>query len=372
MNAAQKLQQFGTSVWYDNISREIIKNGELKRLISEWGVRGLTSNPTIFNQALAKGAAYDAQIEGLKSKKLTPDQVFTELALVDIGDAADLLRPVFDQSKGNDGFVSIEVSPLLARDTQGSVQEAIRLYERLNRPNIMIKVPGTKEGIPAIFALLEKGINVNITLLFSLENYLTVAKTYCDALRARSKAGQSIAQVRSVASFFVSRVDSAVDARLAEIIKETETKKPEVAEKAKGFLGRFAIANSRLVYKHFKEIFLGDAFKDLREKGAEVQRPLWASTGTKNPKYRDVVYCEQLVGQHTVNTMPHETLASFVDHGQVAETLSKDMQFVETAIGELKGMGVDVPGILEDLQVQGVQKFADSFRELNDTIAKKL
>ncbi len=369
MNPAQELYKYGTSVWYDNISREILDNGELKRLISEWGVRGLTSNPTIFNLAFAKGNAYDAQIKSLASRGLSTEQLFMELAVSDIGRAADLLLPIYNESGGNDGFVSIEVSPLLAADTKGSIEEGLRLFGQLKRPNIMIKIPGTKEGIPAVRALLIEGVNVNITLLFSLENYTVVAKTYCEALEERVKRGLPIDRIRSVASFFVSRVDTEIDKRLQKIIKDDNSR----AKAATSYLGKFGVANCRVVYERFKEIFEGNNFKALKEKGAVAQRPLWASTGVKNPSYRDVLYVEELIGPHTVNTMPHETLAAFVDHGKaVKETLHRDLAQAKSMAKELVELGVDVDGVLADLQVQGVKKFEESFVELNQTLKKKV
>lgn len=367
-NPAQQLVDYGTSVWYDNISRDILKSGELKRLVLEWGVRGLTSNPTIFDKAIGSGQAYDVQIASLKPKNPSPDQVFEELAIVDIAEAADLLLPVYKESGGIDGYVSIEVSPLLAADTNGTIEEGRRLFSKLNRPNIMIKVPGTPEGIPAVRALLEEGINVNITLLFSVENYHQVAVTYCDALRARMKKGNPIDNVHSVASFFVSRVDTSVDAQLDAMVKANAPQ----AEAAKALRGKFGIANSKLAYKLFQKIFTGPEFADLRAAGAKVQRPLWASTGTKDPAYRDVVYVEELIGPETVNTMPHATLQQFVDHGVCKETLTKSVDEAELCRQSLLDLGIDLDKIVKDLQVDGVKKFAESFRALNDTISKKL
>ena len=368
-NSAQQLVELGTSVWYDNISRDILENGEMKRLIAEWGVRGLTSNPTIFDKAISSSSLYDATIQKLKATHPTPDKIFEELAVQDIAAAADLLRPIFDSSDGVDGFVSIEVSPLLAANTEGTIQEGVRLYEKLARPKIMIKVPGTPDGIPAVFALLEKGINVNITLLFSVDNYVKVAQVYCDALRARVKKGLPVDKIRSVASFFVSRVDTAVDAKLDAIAQEND---PARAELARALRGQLGVANSRAAYKRFQEIFEGDAFADLRAKGAKPQRPLWASTGTKDPKYRDVVYVEELIGPETVNTMPHQTLAAFVEHGVAKSTITKDVATAVAVEGKLKGLGIDVDGILDFLQTDGVKKFSESFRALNESISKKL
>ncbi|MCL4134019.1 UNVERIFIED_CONTAM: hypothetical protein GTU68_065617 [Idotea baltica] len=355
-NPAQALHAAGQSVWYDNISRELIQSGELKRLVNEWGVRGLTSNPSIFDAALKEGDLYDLQIASLKGASITTSQVFEELALSDIGDAADLLKPIYDESNGEDGYCSIEVSPTLARDTKGTIVEGKRLYSRLERKNIMVKIPGTQEGLPAIRACLEAGININVTLLFSVENYIQVAQTYCEALSARLERGESISEIRSVASFFVSRVDVDIDSKL---------------EKAAG--GRFGIANSVLAYKAYQDIFESPKFDKLRKAGAAVQRPLWASTGTKNPEYRDVLYVEELIGADTVNTLPHKTLAAFVDHGKVKK--DSIMNGVEAA-AELReaitALGINIPESLEKLQDVGVDKFVASFDALHASLEAKL
>lgn len=354
-NPATELIKLGQSIWYDNISRELLDNGDLKRIISEWGVRGLTSNPTIFDKAISEGTFYDSSIEKLKGA--SSHEVFEALAVEDIGAAADLLAPLYEESNGDDGFVSIEVSPLLAADTKGSITEAKRLYQKLERPNVMIKIPGTPEGLPAVRALLEEGISVNITLLFSVGNYEEVAKTYIEALRARDAKGLAVDKVRSVASFFVSRVDAKVDAKLEELGN-------------KELQGKFGIANSRAAYHRFQELFAD--FGDLAAKGAKPQRPLWASTSTKNPEYRDVLYVEELIGDQTVNTVPHSTLEAFVDHGNVAETISKDIEESLAMQSKLEGLGVNVSQILDDLQTEGVKKFSDSFEQLNASIEKRL
>lgn len=368
-NPVIELLRYGQSVWYDNISRELLMNGELKRMIDEWGLRGLTSNPTIFDKAIS-GSFYDQTIAKLKN--LSPEKIFEKLAIEDIGQAADLLLPLYKESNGNDGFVSIEVSPLLARNTVGTIEEAVRIHQELSRPNVLVKVPGTKEGLPAIQALLEKGMNINITLLFSVENYIEVAKVYCEALRARIRQGLPIAQIRSVASFFVSRVDTSADNQLQNLITKEKEKNPAKAELAQSLLGRFGIANSKIAYKRFQEIFEGVSFSDLQPRNAAVQRPLWASTGTKNPAYRDVVYVEQLIGPHTVNTMPHETLVAFLDHGAVSETLVTDLKEAEVVPQRLLELGIDPKKIVDDLQVEGVKKFSDSYQALIKTISERV
>lgn len=367
-NAAQELHKLGTSIWYDNISRDILKNGELKRIIAEWGVRGLTSNPTIFEKAIAASNTYDSQIAQLKSGGGTADEVLEELAVADIAEAADLLLPIYQDSAGIDGYVSIEVSPLLAADTRGTIEEGLRLFEKLRRPNIMIKVPGTPAGIPAVFELLSRGVNVNITLLFSVENYVEVAQTYIKALRARVEKGLAVDKLASVASFFVSRVDSIIDKKLGELVAQGG----ERATQAATLKGKFGIANCQLAYEKYQEIFEGPDFADLRAKGAQVQRPLWASTGTKDPAYSDVIYVDRLIGPNTVNTMPHATLAAFADHGTLKQTLGEDASGAKRILSELEDLGINVSQALHDLQVEGVSKFAESFTTLNAAIAKKL
>ena len=371
-NPAHDLHKFGQSVWYDNISREILENGEVKRLINEWGVRGMTSNPTIFEQAISKGNAYDEQINVLRPQKLSTDRLFDELALQDIAAAADLLLPMYKESAGTDGFISIEVSPVLARDAKATIEEAVRLYDRLARPNVMVKIPGTPECMPAIRECLERGISINVTLLFSVENHIQVMNTYCEALRARVKKNQPIDRIRSVASFFVSRVDTIVDARLAEIIAENKTSNPSTAALAESLIGKFGIANCKLAYKAYQKIFETEQFDDLRKAGAAVQRPLWASTSTKNPKYRDTIYVEELIGPNTVNTMPHATLQALVDHGKPSETLTKNVDEAESIARQLTEIGVDLPALMLKLQEEGVKKFTDSFVSLNKTLETKV
>jgi len=365
---SKDIWNFRQSVWYDNISKSIIESGELKGLIDNYGVRGLTSNPTIFDNAISKTSAYDSLIAGSKGESI--DAIYEKIAVGDVGAAADLLRPVYDASGTEDGYASIEVSPLLAADTEGTIKEGLRLFEKLGRPNIMIKVPGTKEGIPAVRALLEKGVSVNITLLFSEANYVEVAKTYIAALKARAERGEEVKSIRSVASFFVSRVDSSIDKKLNEIISSsTDAGK---VEQAKMLLGKFGVANSKVAYKRYQELFEGAEFAPLKAKGAFVQRPLWASTGVKNPQYRDVLYVEELIGDNTVNTMPHDTLMAFADHGVAANTVTRGVAEAEQIEARLVALGIDVQGELTELQRDGVKKFSDSFKSLNETINKKL
>jgi len=362
-NPLSQLHPLGTSVWYDNISRELIESGGLQDLVAHYAVRGITSNPSIFEKAIGSGSAYDEQIASLRGASLSTDALFEEIAVKDIADAADVLKPLFEESEGEDGYVSIEVSPLLASDTEGTINEARRLYGRLERPNIMIKVPGTAEGVPAIRTLLEEGINVNITLLFSVENYVTVAETYVEALSARLAKKLPVDSIASVASFFVSRVDSLVDSKLEELASGDQ----EIL----ALRGQFGVANSRLAYKEFERIFNTEAAKKLAIVGAKVQRPLWASTSTKNPEYRDVLYVEELIGPHTVNTMPENTLKAFADHGEAEASVKRDLSAAEELPGKLQAAGIKLAEVFEQLQAEGVRKFAESFNSLNETLSKK-
>ncbi|HMO16605.1 MAG TPA: transaldolase [Oligoflexia bacterium] len=363
-NPSGAILEQGQSIWYDNISRELITSGSLSKMLSSYGVRGMTSNPSIFDAALKKGNSYDGQVASLANQGLSTQDLFNEIALQDIAWAADLLLPIYHESKTLDGYVSLEVSPLLARDAEGTIKEAEILNSRLNRPNVMIKIPGTKECLPAIKACLEMGININVTLLFSVDNYVSVAETYCEALRNRLKAGKPVRSVRSVASFFVSRVDTNVDAAIAVI----ENKEPRAGE----LKSKFGIANCKLAYEQFKRIFLGDSFSDLRAAGAFVQRPLWASTSTKSASLKDTIYVEELIGPDTVNTMPHVTLEATLDHGNIrGNTIEEGLSEAHQLKSQLVELGVDIPAILEELQVDGVKKFAESFDSLLSSVEAK-
>ncbi|MEI6043842.1 MAG: transaldolase [Chloroflexota bacterium] len=365
----QKLQEYGQSVWYDNISRDLINNGSFNKLI-EIGVVGLTSNPTIFEKAIGAGSAYDDQIRELVKGDKNAEEIFTELAIQDIRNVADLFRPIYEKTNGTDGFVSIEVSPLLAHDQEATLVEARRFYEILARPNIMIKVPATPEGVPAVEALIGEGINVNVTLIFSLQAYQDVARAYIRGLQKLAASGKKpLDRVASVASFFVSRVDVLVDDLLEKKIAATD----DAAEKAEleSLLGKSAIANSKLAYEKFKEIFSEAEFEELRQKNAHPQRVLWASTSTKNPKYRDILYAEELVGPETVDTMPPQTVDAFNDHGEVASTLDIGYQEAHQIIARLGKVGISIDQVTDQLLAEGVEKFADSFNQLLAGVEKK-
>lgn len=352
MNPLHELHALGQSIWLDAISREIIASGTLKRLIDQDALRGVTSNPSIFDQAISNSADYDARLQSLLGDGVRRDlkSLYEALAIDDIRDAADLLRPVFEHSQGSDGFVSIEVSPHLAHDTDGSVAEGRRLWQEVDRPNVMIKIPATDEGVRAIEALIAGGINVNATLMFSLQHYDGVALAYMNGLARCAQPDR----VASVASFFVSRVDTAVDALLERI----------VAAEARALRGRIAVANAKLAYDRFREYFHGEAFAALRARGARVQRPLWGSTGTKNKAYSDVLYVDELIGPETVNTLPMATLDAFRDHGHVRTTLSDGLDRARADIARLPGLGIDLAAITERLQEDGIVAFTASFENL--------
>jgi len=345
------LQKYGQSVWIDFISRDALASGELARMV-EAGVLGLTSNPSIFEKAISTGVTYDVDITDLARRGKSVPQIYEALALADIRAAAALLRPVYDRTDALDGYVSLEVSPHLAHDTAGTIAEARRLWAALDRPNILIKVPGTPEGIPAIAELIRSGINVNVTLLFALDAYEAAANAYLDGLTARAEAGGEVRNVASVASFFVSRVDTAVDKRLAG--------RPA----GRSLRGRAAVANARLAYARFQEIFAGPCWEALAARGARVQRPLWASTSTKDPAYPDTLYVDELIGPHTVNTMPPQTLAAFSDHGRLGETITQGVVEAEALMGQLAALGIDMDDVTDELLRAGVKAFSDAFDQL--------
>jgi transaldolase len=369
-NPLHELHELGQSVWLDYIRRGILDNGELKRMIREYDLRGVTSNPSIFEQAIGDSTDYDKTMEQLAAEGVDASTAYEVLAVADIQRAADLFRPIYDASGGSDGFVSLEVSPELAHDTEATLEEAQRLWRRLARPNVMIKVPGTEAGLPAIEQLISEGINVNVTLLFSLEGYERVMEAYLRGVERRVEAGQGVERVASVASFFVSRVDSAVDAELEKLL-EGATEEAR-RERIRSLFGRAAIDNAKVAYQRFREIFSGERWERLRAVGAQVQRPLWASTSTKNPEYRDVVYVEELIGPDTVNTMPLATVEAFADHGEARRTVDTGVDGALRELAELKALGIDLDTVTDRLQVEGVEKFAKAFRELIQCVEEKL
>jgi len=355
----QELADHGQSVWIDYLSRPFVQDGDLAGLV-EQGVVGVTSNPTIFQGAIAEGDAYDDQIRELVEQgESEPKEIFQKLAAQDIRGACDILRSVYDEGNGKDGYVSLEVDPNLALDTQATADEAKRLHKLIDKPNLFIKIPATKEGLPAIEETIAAGIPVNVTLIFSLERHREVAEAYLRGLERLAGDGGDLSKVASVASFFVSRVDTEGDKRLDEIGGHDELK------------GKLAIANAKLAYQAYKEVFSGSKWEELKAKGATPQRCLWASTSTKNPDYRDVLYVEQLVGPDTVDTMPRETIEAMLDHGKVEATLDGDVDAARQLLEDLKAAGIDYDDVVDTLEKEGVKKFADSFKELFSDIETK-
>jgi len=363
------LRQYGQSVWLDFIRRSVIAGGELARLVEEDGLGGVTSNPAIFEKAIDGSNDYAAAIEDLsKDPHLEPKEVYERLAVQDIQDAAGVLRPVYDRASRRDGYVSLEVSPDLANDTEGTLQEARRLWKAVGRPNVMIKVPATPAGVPAIQTLISEGVNVNVTLLFARDVYETVAQAFIAGLEARAARGEELGHVASVASFFVSRIDTLVDSLIEEKLKAASG-----ADKARleGLMGKVAIANAKLAYQSYKRIFAGPRWQALAARGAQTQRVLWASTGTKNPRYRDVLYVEELIGPETVNTVPPETLAAFRDHGRARPTLEADLPAAEATLAELEQAGISLRKVTDDLLADGLKKFVEPFTRLLKAVERR-
>jgi len=361
MNRLQLLSEQGQSVWIDNLSRDLLRTGGLAAMMENDAVVGVTSNPTIFQKAIGQGDAYDEQLKELAGKVDDPKELFLELSAQDVAEACDLLRPVFDATQGVDGYVSWEVDPTLAYDRDGTYEEAQRLHAWIDRPNLHVKIPATKPGLGAIEDMIAAGKNINVTLIFSLQRYAEVVEAYLRGLERLVASGGHPAKVASVASFFVSRVDTETDRRLEEF----------GTKDALALRGKLAIANAKLAYQHYLEAFSGPRWEFLAGKGARPQRCLWASTSTKNPAYRDVMYVEELIGPETVNTMPPETIEAFQDHGEVALTLTKGIKKARAVFEGLAAVGVDVDDVTETLEAEGVQKFADSFAELLAAVGGK-
>jgi transaldolase len=367
-NRLQQLHDAGQSIWLDFIDRRMLTSGDLERRIRDDALTGMTSNPTIFEKALAEGEAYDEQLAAAKAG-LSAWELFELVEVMDVQTACDLFRGVYDATNGADGYVSIEVSPGVADDPDATVEEGRRLWQAVDRPNVMIKVPGTEGGARAVGTLVGEGVNVNVTLLFSVDAHRRVMEAYLDALEARAAAGQPVDRVASVASFFVSRVDNEIDKRLDALAASL----PEDRRAhALALRGRAAIANAKMAYKAFRETFAGPRWEALRARGAMVQRPLWASTSTKNPAYRDVLYVEQLVGADTVNTMPPATLEAFRDHGETARTVDADVDAAERALADLEALGVPMREVTDKLLVEGIASFQKSFDGLLANIEKKM
>jgi len=361
MNTTAQLLNEGQSIWYDNIQRSLLENGELGGMIARGEIRGVTSNPSIFMNAIAHSTDYDESLRPLYDPTLSAEEVFFRLAIEDIQAAADLFMPLYEASGGADGYVSLEVSPFLAEKSAETLAQAKELWQRVNRPNLMIKIPATKAGLPAIQAAIAAGINVNVTLIFSLERYGEVMESYLMGLEQRAEAEQPLEGIASVASFFISRVDSHIDPRL----------QASGAPEAQALAGKAAVANARLAYAQFLQVFGSERFARLHALGARKQRPLWASTSTKNPAYRDVMYVEELIGADTVNTVPPQTLAAFLDHGRVRESITENLDEARALFARLEELGIFMPQVTAQLEEEGVKAFADAFSLLLEVVEKR-
>lgn len=363
--------QYGQSIWMDNLSRDIIESGELKQLIADKGIRGITSNPAIFEKAIAGNKTYDQAIEdGIKASK-SVEEIYEDLVFTDIRNACDIFLPVYEETKGLDGYVSIEVPPNLAKDTDSTIKEARRYYQTIDRPNLMIKIPGTPEGLPAVEQAISEGISVNVTLLFSVQSYVDTAWAYIQGLEKRAAAGEDVSNISSVASFFLSRIDSNIDGR---IDSKLESASDEAQAKLNSIKGKVAIANAKIAYQKYKEIFSGDRWDALVAKGAKVQRLLWASTSTKNPEYSDVMYVDELVGIDTVNTLPPNTIDACVDHCDPANRIESDLDSAQQVIEGLKDSDVeiDLDAVMDQLLEEGIDKFIKPFESLMSSLETKV
>jgi len=368
-NPLQELLSSGQSMWLDYIRRDLFSTGKLKHLIAEDGLRGMTSNPAIFEKAIAESSLYDDMLKALASRNdLDATGRFEQIAIRDIQDAADTLRSVYEDSKAGDGYVSMEVSPFLASDTQKTMAEARRLWKAVDRPNVMIKVPGTSEGLPAVRQLVGEGLNINITLLFSQEVYEEVAEAYIGGLEEQAARGGNLKKIASVASFFISRIDTLVDSIINDRLKTAGNAQQEAL--LKSLPGKVAIANGKLTYQRYQRIFSGKRWEALAAKGAQTQRVLWASTSTKNPAYRDVIYVEELIGKDTVNTMPPATIDAFRDHGRVRNSLTEDLAGAQKVMADLARAGISIKEVTDKLTADGVRLFAEAFEKLLAAVAK--
>ncbi len=368
-NPLVQVSELGQSIWLDFISRQILHNGDLQQLIDEDGLHGMTSNPAIFEKAMAGSAEYDDDIRQLTSQGYSTHQIYEAMAVADVQLACDKFLPLYNDPDSNrtDGYVSLEVSPTLVHDTQGTIEEGRRLWQSVNRPNVMIKVPGTMEGLPAIQTLLTEGINVNVTLLFSVERYQAVAETYITALEARASAGQPIDGIASVASFFLSRIDLLLDPQLEKLAQEGG----DQAGTAASLVGEVAVASAKKAYRIYKELFASPRFQKLADKGAVTQRLLWASTGNKNPKYSPLKYVESVIGPKTVNTVPLETLQAYRADGQPQLGLEEQVPQAEALLNRLSEVGIDLEAVAQQLETEGAKKFVDPFQKLMAGLEEK-
>jgi transaldolase len=372
-NHLLEIKNYGQSIWMDNLSRDIIKSGELKDLVENKGICGITSNPTIFEKAIANNAMYDRDIEAGVRAGLPTYKIYESLVFKDIRDACDILRPVYEASNGLDGYVSIEVPPTIAHDTEATIAEARRYFQEIGRENVMIKIPGTEPGLPAVEQVISEGINVNITLLFSVQSYINTAWAYIRGLEKRAAQGQDISKIASVASFFLSRIDSNIDGKIdAKLAKGVDDLNVEA--KLKAIKGKVAIANAKIAYQEYKKIVQSDRWQALAVKGAKVQRLLWASTSTKDPNYSDVMYVDELVGPDTVNTLPPATIEACADHCDVANRVETDVEEAYNLMESLKDpdVNIDINTVMDELLTEGIDKFVKSFQSLMDSLEKKV
>ena len=367
VNPLRELGTLGQSLWLDYIRRDLIASGKLRRLIEEDGLRGMTSNPSIFEKAIADSHDYDDDIRAIAFSGKGAETIYETLSQHDVQNAADEFRTLYDRTDGKDGYVSLEVNPHLAHETKGTIEEARRLWAALDRPNVLIKVPATANGLPAIQQLISEGISVNVTLLFGLPRYAQVAEAYIAGLEARAAQGQPLKHLASVASFFVSRIDALVDPPLEKLIAQG-CKESDLARKAHG---QISVASAKMAYQHYKEIFACDRFRKLAAKGARVQRLLWASTGTKNPNYSDVKYIEALIGPDTVNTVPLETMDAYRDHGEPKARLEHDVKEAQWLLEQLSELGIGIDNVTRQLEDEGVEKFIKPFDKLMETVAQR-
>jgi len=367
-NPLKGLLAYGQSPWMDYVRRDLLTSGQLKKYIDNDGLRGMTSNPAIFEKAITGSNLYEDVVLSPDAKKLDANGIFEKIAIRDVRDACDIFKPVYEETKRRDGYVSLEISPFLGFDTQASLGEARRLWKAVDRPNVMIKIPGTPEGLPAIRQALEDGININITLLFAQSAYEQVAEAFLSALEARAAKGQDISHIASVASFFVSRIDTLIDGRIEEKLKTvTDASQKTLLESIRG---KVAIANARLTYKKYRELFGGPRWKALAAKGAQTQRLLWASTSTKNPNYRDVLYVEELIGADTVDTIPPATIDAFREHGKLRPSLTENVEGAAKTMADLPKAGISMKEVTDKLMIDGVKLFADAFKTLLDAVSK--
>src|SRR5229473_636170 len=368
-NPLKELLKYGQSMWLDYIRRDLITGGKLKTMISEDGLRGMTSNPSIFEKAIGESSLYDDMLKSLSSRDdLDTTRRYEQIAIRDIQDATDVLRPVYQESNFRDGYVSLEVSPLLALKTQETIEEGRRLWKAVNRENVMIKVPGTAEGLPAIRQLIGESININVTLLFAQEVYEKVAEAYIAGLEDLGKGGGNLKKMASVASFFISRIDSLVDSMIDDKLKTATDAQQQML--LKSLKGKVAIANGKLTYQRYQRIFSGPRWEALAAKGAQTQRVLWASTSTKNPKYRDVMYVEELIGPDTVDTMPPATIDAFRDHGKLRKSLTENVAGAQKVMDDLASAGISIKEVTTQLTTDGVKLFADAFHKLLGVVEK--